>query len=149
MTTSHHRSVPTNMLDKSLPHNTRHSEPRRHPRSPPESPGQPWNSPHRKRKRTLKPIPTSQKPGKQWVNTRNLFAILLTGGNQYPRTQTSPAQPPQSQPGHPSAHPECPQRYHHICSEQAPPTQHTGKKTRMRGPHLLQYINIYAMYKVN
>ena len=65
-----------------------------HPqRAPMEQP----HHPHRKCKRTLKPIPTSQKPDKQWVNTKNLSATLLTTGNQSPRTQTPPAlvvQPP-------------------------------------------------------
>ena len=130
-------SVPASNQSQSLPHSTKHSGPRRYPRSPPESPGQPRNS-HttltEKRKRTLKPIPISQKPDKQWMNTRNLSARLLTGGNQSPRTQTPPSQavqPPPNQPGHPSAHPECPQRYHRICPVQAPPTQqHIGKKTR-------------------
>ena len=143
------------MQSQSLPHSTGHSEPRRHPRSSPESPGQPWNS-HtthtEKRKRTIKPIPTSQKPDKQWVNTRNLSARLLTGGNQSPHTQTPPAQAvqPSLKPTRPpKCSPRMPQRYHRICPVQEPPTQHTGKKTRMRGPHLLQYINIYAMYEVN
>ena len=75
------------MQNQSLPHITRHSE----PRSPPESPGQPWNSHTENHKRTLKPIPTSQKPDKQWVNARNLSARLLTDGNQSPHTQTPPS----------------------------------------------------------
>ena len=51
------------MQSQSLPHSTRHSDPRRQLRSPLESPGQPRNS-HtthtEKRKRTLKPIATSE-----------------------------------------------------------------------------------------
>ena len=67
-----------------------------HPREPRPTTEQPHH-PHRKRKRTLKPIPTSQKPDKQWVNTRNLSATLLTGGNQSPCTQAppKPTRPPQ------------------------------------------------------
>ena len=134
------------MQIQSLPYSTRHSEPRRCPRSPPESPGQPRNS-HttrtKKCKHTLKPIPTSQKPDKQWVSTRLIcqtpyrWKPIPTHTNTPQHKQCSY---PQNQPGHPSAHPKCLQKYHRICPVQAPPTKHTGKKTRMRGPHLLQYI---------
>ena len=108
---SHHPSVPASMLSKA----SRTTQDTVNQEDNPESPGQPQNS-HtthtKKRKCTLKPIPTFQKPDKQWVNTRNLSATLLTGGNQSPRTQTPSAQAVQS---HPSAHPKCPHRYHRIC----------------------------------
>ena len=115
----------------------------------------------------LKPIATSQEPDKQWMNIGTLSARLFTGGNQSPpppphthtHTQTplSPPPPPrQMQCGHPDAFPRMPPRLSpylhqtvnqkdskdHPQSAQAnpgPPTQHTGKKTRMRGPDLLQY----------
>ena len=79
----YHPSVPVSMQSQCLPHSTRHSEPIRHPRSPPELPAQPWNNHNAqtelKRQRTPKLITTSQSPSKQWVNTKNLSARLLTG----------------------------------------------------------------------
>ena len=138
-TRSHHPPVHASMQSQSLPHSTRHSEPRKHPRSPQsvqDNLGAATPSTPRKGQRTLKPIPTNQKPDKRWVSTRNLSARLLTSGNQSPRTLTFPPPPPpwpgqavQPLPGHPNAYPKCPQGYHRICPVQAPPNQHTGKKT--------------------
>ena len=57
---------------------------------------------------------------------------------------------PQSQPGHPMPTPNAPKGITISAPNKQPhAAQHTDKKTRMRGPHLLQYINIYAVYKVN
>ena len=70
-TRSHHPSVPTSMQSQSVPHSTKTQCTKKMPKVTPESPGQPRNSDttHTKKcKRTLKPIPTSQKPGKQWEN---------------------------------------------------------------------------------
>ena len=152
----HHPSVPASMQSQSLPHSRRHSEPKIYPGSPPESPGQPRNS-HtthtEKRKRTLKPVRTCQKQvqimgehQKPICQTLDRWKPIPSHTNTHQHRHCSH---PQSQPGHPSAHLECPQRYHRICPIQAPQTQHTGKKIRMRGPHLSQYKNIYTMYKVN
>ena len=104
-----------------------------HPRSSrstserPHNPNHPHHPhhPHRKKgQRTLKPISTNQKPGKLWVSTRT--TRVLTSGNQSPRTLTSPGTSSTAT----RWSPQYPQGYHRICPEQAPPTQHTGKKTK-------------------
>ena len=94
-TESHHPSVSSSMQGQSPLHSARHSEPRRHPRSPPECPAHPQNrhiTHTEKCQCTLKPISTGQNLDKQLMNTKNLSARRLTGGNQSLRTQTPPAQ---------------------------------------------------------
>ena len=134
-------SVPASMQSQSLPHSTRHSEPRRQPTYPKRalaSYGQPHH-PQRKAQTHAETNLTSQKPDRQWVNTRNLSARLLTGGNQSPRTQTPPAEEVR-----PPPKPTRPQWYHRICPVQAPPNPAHGQKDQKEGTSSLTiYKNLH------
>ena len=83
---------------------------------------------------------TSQNCDKQLVHTRNLFARTLTGRNQSPHTQTSPAQ------AIPIPNQNAPKGITVSVRYSIPNPVHRQENDN-EGTHLLQYENIYTMYK--
>ena len=153
---SQHSSVSPSTQSQSRIHGTRHSEPRRHPRSPPEHPGQPWNShtTHTEKRPAHAEINphqpnTRQKMGEHQKGICQTFYWLKPIPAHTNTPNTGRAATLKANPTIPKAYPEWPKGITISALYKHPQPSTPAKKTRMTGPHLLQYKNIYTMYKVN